>query len=327
MSSSRESRVRATARARAARHRFARMARVMDRQERGNVCAAFETGVWWVGVALTALGAGGGTGWLLGPRFFWIGAVLVWLLAGNWLARARDIMLKLAAVQAPAAPPARLLVEEMPEDAYGLLRRWMQDAEKQGGYAAARTMCLATYSTADGPTARTVLCQECGEELGGLVVGTNSKSLKSRQVQEEPRVEAVFRWGDRQVRVRGRARLGSAAESDKAWKRLGCAQQLGLTLLHQGELCSEARHNAIDKAWHSLASKHGGHSGANGAGTATRAAVPRPEHFAALIVRPDSFEYYLGGHPGYVNDRFLYCRRTEPDRERGQFELVGRLQA
>jgi|EP01043_Picozoa_sp_COSAG02_P012550 pyridoxamine 5'-phosphate oxidase len=296
-----------------------------DRRERGGNAAAFETGVWWTGIVFAALGAGAVTGWLLGPQFFWIGAVLVWLLAGNWLARARQVMLKLADLRAPA-PPARLLAEAMPEDAYGLLRRWMQDAEEQSGYAAARTMCLATYSTADGPTARTVLCQECGEELGGLIVGTNSRSLKSRQVQEEPRVEAVFRWGDRQVRVRGRARLGSTSESDVAWARLGRAQQLGLTLLQQGELCSEARHDAIDKAWHSLASKHGG-GGANGA--TYRATVPRPEHFAALIVRPDSFEYYLGGHPGYVNDRFLYCRRPQSDQERGRgrFELVGRLQA
>ena len=77
---------------------------------------------------------------------------------------------------------------------------WVDAAVNRGGYAFGRAMCLATNSPAEGPTARTVLCQTLGDAVGGLVIGTNGESLKSRQVLEDPRVEAVFRWGDQQVR-------------------------------------------------------------------------------------------------------------------------------
>lgn len=278
------------------------------------------------GVILAALGAGLITGWVLGPQFFWVGAMLVWLLAGNWPARAGRVVLNLVGLRASISP-GRLLVENMPSDPYNLLHQWMKEEEDQSGFAAARAMVLATSSPADGATARTVICQQCGEQCGGLVVATNGESLKSRQIHEDPRVETVFRWGDRQVRVRGRARLGDAVESDNAWITLSREQRLGLTLLQQGEPCSEMGHVAISKAWRSLALKHGCNGDSN-AGAAHGTLIPRPQHFSALIVQPESFEFYTGGHPGYVNDRFLYTRRAESNgAEYSSFELVGRLQA
>jgi pyridoxine/pyridoxamine 5'-phosphate oxidase len=284
---------------------------------------------WWAGVVLATLAAGAFTGVVLGPHYIWVGLVSVPLVVGEWLARIRRIVLVLAGLEAGDAP-ARLQKEEMPSDPYDLLRRWMQEAEAQDGYAAARAMVLATSSPSEGPTARTVLCQECGAGVGGLVVGTNSRSLKSRQLLDEPRVEAVFRWGDRQVRVRGEARLGSAAESDAAWGRLDRGQQLGLSLLQQGQPCDEPRHSAIGRAWQALAAKHGASaSGSGGAGEGEGVtAIPRADHFTALLIAPTSFEFYLGGQPGYINDRFLYCRRAVGGATGGdRFELVGRLQA
>ena len=37
-------------------------------------------------------------------------------------------------------------------------------------------------------------------------------------------------------------------------------------------------------------------------------AIQPPQNYAAYALRPSSFEFYSGGHPGYVNDRFLFLK-------------------
>ena len=211
----------------------------------------------------------------------------------------------------PRPAPSPLRAEDLPTDPYDLLAEWVDAASARSGYAEGHAMTLATASSFDGPTARTVICQAMGESVGGLVVGTNRSSQKCRQLLEQPRVECVFRWGDQQVRVRGEARLGSARESDAAFARLQRGQQLGLSLLRQGQPADEVRHAALTSAWSALAAKD------------DNAPVPRPEHFTAVCIRPVSFEFYQGGSASYINDRWLFCRTPDGS----GFRLVGRLEA
>ena len=163
-----------------------------------------------------------------------------------------------------------------------------------------KSMRLATSSPGEGATARHVVLQALGDD-GALVVGTATCSLKARQVAEDPRAELVARWGHLQVRARGRARLGDAAESDASWGRLPDGARLGLPALEQGEPVD-------DGAWADIARRVGGARRRAGAPGAPPPA--RPESFSALILEPETFEFYSGGHENYLNDRWLYVKRA-----------------
>mmetsp|Transcript_108834 Transcript_108834/g.289449 ORF Transcript_108834/g.289449 Transcript_108834/m.289449 type:complete len:141 (-) Transcript_108834:192-614(-) len=122
------------------------------------------------------------------------GAVLAFAmaLALCWRRRRRSR----CGVSAAQFEPMR--VGELPPSPYPLLRRWLADAEGLLGSVEARFVVVATCSQVEGATARTVLLQSV-DDKEGLVFGSNSDSLKARTIAEDSRVEAVFRWGQRQV--------------------------------------------------------------------------------------------------------------------------------
>ena len=154
-------------------------------------------------------------------------------------------------------------------------------------------MVVATSSPYEGPSARTVLLQNW--DSGTLCFGSSATSLKARQLATgEARCECVLRFGLRQVRVRGRLSMGDERASDAAWLRLTSDARAGLSELNQSEPIEDADHDALkarveeriarrERPWHS----HG-----------------RPESYRAFVLEPTSFEFYSGGHPGYVNDRY-----------------------
>ena len=84
---------------------------------------------------------------------------------------------------------------------------------------AARFVVLATSSPEEGATARTLLLQKI-DSTGGLVFGTSPGSLKGRSLAQDDRAEVVMRWGNQQVRCRGRMRKGSASETESAFAGL-----------------------------------------------------------------------------------------------------------
>ena len=208
--------------------------------------------------------------------------VAVGAAAGCWLA--------LRARRKPAAHQP-LTLADLPPSPVPLLRRWLA-LEPPPAF-----VVLATSSPSEGATARHVVLQALGDD-GALVVGTATRSLKMRQIADDPRAELVARWGHLQVRARGRARLGDAAESDASWGRLPDGARLGLPALEQGEPVD-------DGAWADIARRVDG--------ARRRAGSPppaRPESFSALILEPETFEFYSGGHENYLNDRWLYVKRA-----------------
>jgi len=173
-------------------------------------------------------------------------------------------------------------------------------AEASEGFLA-RAMVVATSCPDGGATARTVVMGTWGPAVGGLVFGSNPNSLKGRQLVADPRCEAVLRWGQRQVRVRGTVRLGNSEESDAMFRRLSSGQQMGLTFLQQGRRTSETEHDAALEKFLTM-------SAASNRGDGNLQQVTRPESYSAFVLEPETLEFYQGGHPGYVNDRLLYVR-------------------
>mmetsp|Transcript_35452 Transcript_35452/g.89293 ORF Transcript_35452/g.89293 Transcript_35452/m.89293 type:complete len:257 (-) Transcript_35452:37-807(-) len=205
--------------------------------------------------------------------------------------------------------------QDAPSDGRELFSAWLQDAERQDGFSA-RVMAVATSSPEEGATVRSVIFHTMHED-GSVVFGTNSTSQKARSLNSDPRCELLFRWGDRQIRVRGRARcVGDGPESDAAFKRLPRHCQLGLLCLRQGTSIDEGEHGASLRAYEDKVANFG-------LDPDRGPPVPRPANYTAVVVEPHCFEFYQGGKPGYINDRFLFVREAHT----GAFPLKTRLQA
>ena len=66
-------------------------------------------------------------------------------------------------------------------------------------------------------------------------------------------------------------------------------------MLRQGEPIDEASYTAIEKRYQAVS-----------ANTSSADSLEPPPNYSAFLLTPRSVEFYSGGHPGYINDRFLY---------------------
>ena len=204
-----------------------------------------------------------------------------------------------------------LNAERLPQSPYELLQHWIADAEKSSGFLEAHAMTLATCDAEGGATARTVVLQAVGEEHGGIMFGSNRFSLKARQATADGRAEAVLRFGQRQARIRGTLRLDEA-KSAASFGRVAPKARVGLTVLEQGKPVDEATHAKLAAQIDEQLLRGQEDS-----------LVEPPASYVAFVLKPSSFEFYNGGHPAYLNDRFLYVRAKDGVR----FDLPVRLQA
>lgn len=192
-----------------------------------------------------------------------------------------------------------LEAHSMPREPSSLLQAWLSEAEAVDGISA-RFMVLATSSAKEGATARNVLLQRITPS-GELMFGSSNDSLKDRQLKEDSRAEIVFRWGQRQVRVRGTIQQGTVEQTKASWDGLPAGPRRGLARLNQGQPVDERVYNAVRAEVESecLSAKH--------------ASIPLCPHdrYRAFLLAPTSIEFYSGGHVGMVNDRFLFVRRAQ----------------
>ena len=192
-----------------------------------------------------------------------------------------------------------LLTEDLPLNPYDLLKRWIDDTEAEAGFLEAHAMTVATCDSDGGATARTVVLQLVGEEHGGLLFGSNRNSLKGRQASADGRAECVLRFGQRQVRVRGMLRLDES-KAALSFSRVAPSARIGLSTLEQGAPIEEVQHRTLAARIDGLLRrKH------------EETLVKPPPSYTAFVLDPISFEFYNGGHPAYLNDRFLYVRSKQ----------------
>lgn len=155
-------------------------------------------------------------------------------------------------------------------------------------------MCLATASASGDVESRMVLLK--GWDERGFVFCTNYESRKGRDLAENPRAALTFRWAllERQVRVSGRARRCTGAESD-AWWRLR-PRDAQLTALASAQSSVIPSRDWLVARVAALAARHEGRD------------VPRPRTWGGVRVLPDAVEFWQG-QPGRMHDRLRYVRR------------------
>ncbi len=178
------------------------------------------------------------------------------------------------------------------QEAFGQLTKWLQEAKKLD----LREPDAATLATAgkDGRvTARVVLVRRVEPE--GLVFFTNSRSVKGRQLAENPRAALCYYWDatGHQVRVEGEAHPIAPEESDAYWATRPRDAQLGSAVSRQSEVL-ESREAFIQEVLALEARLQG-------------RPVPRPEHWFGYRLQPDQIEFFIN-RPARMHERTVYLK-------------------
>lgn len=211
------------------------------------------------------------------------------------------------------SPHTELLPQPLPADPLPLLERWIAEAWQRRSQPNPNAMVLATSDGAAGLSARVVLCKKLVASPGYLVFYTNYRSLKGRQIQQNPRAAAVIHWDalHRQVRVEGPIVAASPADSDAYFASRPWQSRLGAWASAQSEPVS-SREN-LREALLTMAERFGTpppeHQGAEDEDS--EITVPRPPHWGGYQLWVEKLELWVEGE-ARIHDRARWSRALRP---------------
>src|SRR3954451_344665 len=184
------------------------------------------------------------------------------------------------------------MVEFNDNDAFGLFRQWIADAEKSEPEDP-NAMALATADASGVPSVRMVLLKGIDER--GFVFYTNLESRKGVQLAENPNAALCFHWKSlkRQIRVEGPVEVVSDAEADEYYHSRPRGSQIGAWASRQSRPL-EGRWE-LEKRVAEFTAKHA-------IGT-----IPRPPHWSGFRVLPSRIEFWHD-RPFRLHDRRAFHR-------------------
>jgi pyridoxamine 5'-phosphate oxidase len=174
-------------------------------------------------------------------------------------------------------------------------RRWFKIA-LDAGLKEPTAMTLATANRAGKPSARMVLLK--GVDERGFVFFTNYLSRKGRELEENPRAALVFYWSalDRQIRVTGRVKKVTAAESDEYFESRPLGSRFSAAVSKQSSVVKS--HAALTADLEKLKARY------------PDTGPPRPKHWGGYRVHPDEIEFWQQGE-SRLHHRLRYRRRRD----------------
>jgi pyridoxamine 5'-phosphate oxidase len=205
-----------------------------------------------------------------------------------------------------------LLPETLPSDPLPVLESWMAAAWQRRLQPNPNAMVLATSDAAGAPSARVVLCKKIVPDPGYLVFYTNYRSLKGRQLEQNPRAAAVIHWDalHRQVRVEGPVVKGPAADSDEYFASRPWLSRLGAWASRQSE--PVATREQLKQALLAMAERFGTPPpGYEGTEADAEVVIPRPPHWGGYQLWMEKLELWVEGD-GRIHDRARWTRALRP---------------
>jgi pyridoxamine 5'-phosphate oxidase len=170
--------------------------------------------------------------------------------------------------------------------------RWLSEAVA-ADLPEPNAMILATASADGWPNARVVLLKGC-EPGPGFVFFTNLRSVKGRELAGNPRAALVLPWHamSRQVRIRGTVQPVDRAEVVAYFQERPRGSQIGAWASEQSSVIPSRE--VLERRYQEVETQFAG------------AAVPPPDHWGGLRVRPETIEFWQG-RENRLHDRFRYC--------------------
>lgn len=171
-------------------------------------------------------------------------------------------------------------------------QRWWHDAE-QSQIEEINAMTLATTATDGMADARTVLLKAFDQK--GFVFFTNYNSVKSSQLNANPKCCLLFYWKEleRQVRINGIAEKISVKESIEYFDSRPDGSKIGAWASPQSMVVAGKTWLKETFEYYAERFKHG--------------KIPKPPHWGGYRVKPIRMEFWQG-RPSRMHDRILYTQ-------------------
>lgn len=176
-----------------------------------------------------------------------------------------------------------------------LFQKWYKDAfEKQ--CAEPHTMVISTVSD-NKPSSRIVYMKEILEE--GLIFYTNYESRKSKELETNPHIAALFYWDciERQVRVEGEVEKTPDGISDAYFQSRPRKSQLSAWASKQSSKIKSREE--LEKAFQETEKRFEGEKN-----------IPRPPFWGGFLIKPARFEFWQG-RPGRLHDRICFEKKDD----------------
>ncbi|QEZ88805.1 pyridoxine 5'-phosphate oxidase / pyridoxamine 5'-phosphate oxidase [Aliarcobacter cibarius] len=167
---------------------------------------------------------------------------------------------------------------------------WFNDAMNEN-LLEPNAFTLATVGNEMMPSVRTVLLKYFSEK--GFVFFTNYDSKKAKQIDQNPKVAALFTWLplERQIKIEGSVEKISKAESLKYFLSRPKGSQLGAWVSRQSEVISSRA--LLEQKFEEMKNKF------------LNKEIPFPSFWGGYIIKPIRIEFWQGGEDR-LHDRFLY---------------------
>ncbi|TLS99540.1 pyridoxamine 5'-phosphate oxidase [Aliarcobacter cibarius] len=167
---------------------------------------------------------------------------------------------------------------------------WFNDAMNEN-LLEPNAFTFATVGNEMMPSVRTVLLKYFSEK--GFVFFTNYDSKKAKQIDQNPKVAALFTWLplERQIKIEGSVEKISKAESLKYFLSRPKGSQLGAWVSRQSEVISSRA--LLEQKFEEMKNKF------------LNKEIPFPSFWGGYIIKPIRIEFWQGGEDR-LHDRFLY---------------------
>jgi pyridoxamine 5'-phosphate oxidase len=189
----------------------------------------------------------------------------------------------------------RLSEGELDHDPFKQFEIWFQQA-LASGVNLPDAMTLATVDSEGRPSSRVVGLR--GFDRRGFAFYTNYGSQKSREIDSNPNVCAVFHWAEqgRQIRVSGIAERMSTEESADYFHTRDRESQLSAWASIQSEPIADR--GELERRFRDALELFGDSE------------IPLPEHWGGYRIIPTCCEFWQG-REFRMHDRFRYTQRGD----------------
>jgi len=187
---------------------------------------------------------------------------------------------------------AELNRSDLLESPTDMFRDWFEKVENLDNIEV-NAMTLATSSKKGKPSSRIVLLK--GYDEKGFVFYTNYNSKKGKEIEQNPYGSLTFHWNqlERQIRIRGKIRKISRAQSEKYFNSRPRLSQVSVLASKQSDILRNR--TELEERFIEIETKYEGKE------------IPCPDYWGGYCLEHRKVEFWQGRRDR-MHDRFVYTK-------------------